>query len=174
MEYILIWWFTFSSSEQTLIHSLNPSHLMHLWNYRENCNASFMWKYFEKYLQWTLECEMANFFLKKKILLEYSGNQVLYTYSLFAKEKLTKSHLAVFCNKMFTIGIFFYEDSYFIQVIQFFQKKIWILEIFTIHFHSTSCFWESQLTLWSLLMNRAQLFLLDCLCSTITKCVGWK
>ena len=63
------------------------------------------------------------FFLKKKILLEYSGNQVLYTYSLFAIKKLTKSHLAVFCNKMFTIGIFFYEDSYFIQVIQFFQKK---------------------------------------------------
>ena len=55
----------FFSSEQTLIHSLNPSHLMHLWNYRENCNASFMWKYFEKYLQWTLECEMAIFFEKK-------------------------------------------------------------------------------------------------------------
>ena len=65
----------FFSSEQTLIHSLNPSHLMHLWNYRENCNASFMWKYIEKYLQWTLECEMAGFF-EKKILLEYSGNQV--------------------------------------------------------------------------------------------------
>ena len=112
------------------------------------------------------------FFFEKKILLEYSGNQVLYTYSLFAIKKIDKESPGcvlqqnVHNRNIFLLRFLFYSSYSILSKKNLNSRNFY----YTLSFHKLLLGVTIDIMITS--NEQSSTFLLDCLYSTITKCVG--